>query len=242
MAWTLPAGVHAVCSTRMGGVSQPPFASLNLGDHVGDDALAVATNRAIYQTQLGEATAVFLKQVHGNCVLRLDATTSHGVEADACLTQVPNLACTVMVADCLPVLMTDTQGRVVAAAHAGWRGLATGVIEETVQAVCAAAQVLPNQLQVWLGPCIGPSAFEVGDEVRNAFSAPHFFRPHLIHANKWLADLPGLARWRLNALGVTALAGNDSTKTWCTVSQPAALFSYRRDGSTGRFAVSIWRD
>ena len=241
MAWTLPPGVHAVCSTRFGGVSLAPFHGLNLGEHVQDDPQAVAANRAIFQAQLGGAKPIFLTQVHGTRVLTLDATSSDGLEADACITQTPDLACTIMVADCLPLLFTDDSGQVVAAAHAGWRGLAQGVIEETVHAVCTAAHVKPTSVQAWLGPCIGPGAFEVGHDVRDALMAPEYFKPHPVHAQKWLADLAGMARSRLAAMGVRSMAGNDSTTAWCTVSQPSRLFSYRRDGSTGRFAASIWR-
>jgi YfiH family protein len=249
--WTLPAGVHAVCTTRTGGASQAPFDGFNLGDHVHDDPRAVAANRALLQAQLAGARPVFLTQVHGVEVAVLSATTPDGTEADACSTSDAQVACTIMVADCLPLLFTDDAGRVVAAAHAGWRGLAGGVIDSTVRAVCAQAHVQPSQVRVWLGPCIGPDAFEVGEDVRQAFgaadtgggaSAPaRYFKPHLTQAHKWFADLAGLARWRLQALGVTSVAGNDSTSAWCTVSQPSRFFSYRRDGVTGRFAVSIWR-
>lgn len=241
MTWPLPSGVHAICSTRAGGVSQAPFDSLNLGAHVHDKPQAVAANRAIFQAQLGGAHPIFLTQVHGTRVVTLDATSPDGLEADACLTQTPNMACTVMVADCLPLLFTDDNGQVVAAAHAGWRGLAQGVIEETVQALCAVAQVQPSQVLAWLGPCIGPEAFEVGEDVREALMAPDYIKPHPAHAHKWLADLAGIARARLRAMGVGAVSGNDSTRAWCTVSQPSSLFSFRRDGSTGRFAASIWR-
>jgi YfiH family protein len=251
MDWNLPAGVHAVCTTRVGGVSKAPFEGLNLGDHVRDDPQAVDLNRDLLQTQLGGARPVFLSQVHGVDVAHLKATTPDGTAADACITRDVKVACTIMVADCLPLLFTDDAGQVVAAAHAGWRGLAGGVIERTVQAVCAQAGVPPEQVRVWLGPCIGPDAFEVGEDVRVAFTsgaAPEsstvqrYFKPHPAHAGKWLADLAGLARQRLKAMGVTSMAGNDSKPEWCTVSQSSKLFSYRRDGVTGRFAVCIWRD
>ncbi len=250
MHWALPAGVQALCTTRVGGASRPPFGGFNLGDHVQDEPKAVAANRALLRTQLLGARPVFLTQVHGVQVVVLNATTPDGTVADACLTQDAQVACTILVADCLPLLFTDDAGRVVAAAHAGWRGLAAGVVEQTVQAVCAQAQVKASQVRVWLGPCIGPEAFEVGEDVREAFTTPgaaaslnasHYFKPHATHAHKWLADLAGLARLRLQAAGVTSIAGNDSTLAWCTVSQPSQLFSYRRDGVTGRFAVCIWR-
>lgn len=250
MDWPLPVGVHAVCSTRVGGVSKAPFDGLNLGDHVRDDSQAVSQNRALLQAQLGGARPVFLTQVHGVDVAQVNAATPDGTTADACITQEPQVACTIMVADCLPLMFTDDVGRVVAAAHAGWRGLAAGVLERTVHGVCEQAGVAPAQVRVWLGPCIGPDAFEVGDDVRQAFTAldapqadkaAGYFKPHPSHPNKWLADLAGLARLRLAALGVTSVAGNDSSPEWCTVSQRSRLFSYRRDGVTGRFAVCIWR-
>ena len=251
MDWALPAGVQALCTTRVGGVSQAPFDGFNLGDHVQDDVHAVAQNRALLQAQLGGARPVFLSQVHGVEVAQLNAVTPDGTEADACLTQESRVACTIMVADCLPLLFTDDAGQVVAAAHAGWRGLASGVIEQAVNGVCAQAGVFAAQVRVWLGPCIGSDAFEVEDDVRVAFTsgdavdptqARGFFKPHPSHAGKWLADLAGLARLRLQALGVTSIAGNDSTPEWCTVAQRSRLFSYRRDGVTGRFAVCIWRN
>ncbi len=250
MHWALPEGVSALCTTRVGGVSQAPFAALNLGDHVGDDPQAVATNRALLQAELGGARPLFLTQTHGVAVTALNITSPDGIAADACISTTPRVACTIMVADCLPLLFTDDAGTVVAAAHAGWRGLAGGVVENTMHAVCGAACVSPARVRVWLGPCIGPEAFEVGDDVRevfistspsNASLAMRYFKPHPIHHNKWLADLAGLAHLRLQALGVTSLSGNDSRPAWCTVSQSSRLFSYRRDGVTGRFAVCIWR-
>ncbi len=251
MRWTLPAGVHAVCTTRAGGYSAAPYASFNLGDHVSDAPNAVAANRALLQAQLGGARPVFLSQVHGVEVARLDAHSTDGIAADACITQDSQVACTIMVADCLPLLFTDDSGTVVAAAHAGWRGLAAGVIEQTLHAVCHQVHVPAAQVRVWLGPCIGPEAFEVGPEVRAAFTAldatashgaAQCFQPHPVHDHKWLADLAGLARLRLMALGVNSVEGNDSSPTWCTVTDRSRLFSYRRDGVTGRFAVCIWRD
>ncbi len=249
MNWALPSGVQAVCTTRVGGVSQAPFDGFNLGDHVQDDPYAVAQNRALLQAQLGGARPVFLSQVHGAQVAQLSSVTPHGTKADACLTQELCVACTIMVADCLPLLFTDDAGQVVAAAHAGWRGLAAGVIEQTVHAMCDKAGVDPQQVRAWLGPCIGSDAFEVGEDVRVAFMAnahaaevSQYFKPHPTHSDKWLADLAGLARWRLQALGVRSMAGNDSTAEWCTVAQRSRLFSFRRDGVTGRFAVCIWRN
>jgi YfiH family protein len=245
-AW-LPAGVHALCTTRAGGVSPAPFESLNLGDHVQDASVHVAQNRRRLQARLDGAVPIFLQQVHGTQVVALHADTPQGTVADACVTTDAEVACTIMVADCLPLLFTDEGGRVVAAAHAGWRGLAAGVIEQTVRAMYeASGKVQPHALRVWLGPCIGADVFEVGPEVREAFiaqqpQAASYFKSHPLHPHKWLADLAGLARSRLRALGVQTVSGNDSTQDWCTVSQEAQFFSYRRDGQTGRFAVCIWR-
>ena len=243
--WQLPLGVHAACTTRMGGVSLPPFDGFNLGDHVKDDPLAVAANRAELAKQLG-AHPVFLQQVHGVDVVEIHADTPDGTVADACWSRDAGVACTIMVADCLPLLFTHRQGSVVAAAHAGWRGLLGGVIERTVSAMSEHRGIQANDLLVWLGPCIGPAAFEVGDDVRLAFeqrdaSAQTYFSPHPKHAHKWLADLAGMARGRLRALGVHDIQGNDSTSSWCTVTQSSRFFSYRRDGVTGRFAACIWR-
>ena len=253
--WPAPARVRAICSTRAGGVSQGPFASLNLGDHVSDDAVAVAANRAIFARQLpsgvGTAHPVFLQQVHGTELRWLDAQTPDGVTADACATRDAAVACVIMVADCLPVLFTHVDGSAVAAAHAGWRGLAgsvagQGVLESTVQELRRESD---SEILAWLGPCIGPEAFEVGAEVREAFcandpAAAEHFQP--LSEGKYLADLPALARQRLRKAGVQKIYGNDSSKSWCTVSNPSRFFSYRRDqrslGGSGRFAVAAWLD
>ena len=234
--WPAPPQVGALCSTRDGGVSRAPYDSLNLGDHVGDDEAAVRDNRERFRAALG-ARPVFLKQVHGTQVAHLTRDTPDGIEADACVAQLPGVACTIMVADCLPVLLTDAQGRAVGAAHAGWRGLAGGVIEQAVAAMPAGEKL------AWLGPCVGPDAFEVGAEVKAAFeaqdaSAAVHFRPH--GEGKFLADLPALARARLQALGITRVFGNDGSREWCTVSMPSRFFSHRRDRVSGRFAASIW--
>ncbi len=240
--WPAPAGVRAVCTTRAGGTSQGAFGGLNLGGHVGDDPACIAANRAQLQAAVG-VRPVFLQQVHGTDLLPIDATTPDGAVADACTTIDAGIACTIMVADCLPVLFTDREGRRVAAAHAGWRGLAAGVLERTVAAFG------DTRPMAWLGPCIGPNAFEVGDEVRAAFvaqaaGAAACFRPGPA-PGKWWADLPGLARQRLHAAGLEAVYGNDGGDAWCTVRNPLRFFSYRRDGisgPTGRFAAAVWRD
>lgn len=247
--WPAPPHVHAVFTTRSGGVSAPPFDSFNLGDHVGDDPLAVATNRAALSKATG-AHPVFLKQVHGTAVADLDHAPPDGTEADACITSRRQVAATIMVADCLPVLLTDVQGHAVAAAHAGWRGLAgqggDGVLETTVAALRRRVG-LGSELLAWLGPCIGPTAFEVGAEVREAFCASDAGAAGCLRPGapgKFWADLPGLARRRLAAQGITQVHGNDGSLPWCTVSQPSVFFSHRRDagrlGSTGRLAACIW--
>ena len=243
--WAAPASVRAVCTTRHGGVSAPPFDTLNLGDHVRDDPAAVATNRQRLGEALAPARPVFLQQVHGTQVLVLDATTPDGALADACVTSARGVACTIMVADCLPVLFARRDGLAVGAAHAGWRGLAAGVLEATARSL--QAQGGAGEWLAWLGPCIGPTAFEVGPEVVQAMEAADpgasaCFRPHT--EGKWLADLPALARRRLLAAGAASVQGNDGTPQWCTVTQASRFFSHRRDaarlGSTGRLAACVW--
>lgn len=249
-AGDLPPGVGAWMSTRAGGHSAAPWDSLNLGDHVGDTPAHVQANRQSLARSLG-AKPVFLAQVHGTEVLELSADTPDGLQADGCFTFASGVACTIMVADCLPVLLWDTQGRWVAAAHAGWRGLAgrqgLGVLESLWTALQARGAVA-QQTGVWLGPCIGPQAFEVGPEVMQAFGVdvPQVsaaFRPG--QGDRYWADLPALARLRLQALGLTNIKGNDTTAPWCTVSSPGVFFSHRRDavrlGSSGRMAACIWR-
>ncbi|WP_066259829.1 peptidoglycan editing factor PgeF [Hydrogenophaga flava] len=249
--WPLPAGIHALFTTRDGGVSVSPFDSFNLGDHVRDDPLAVTTNRQRLQEATG-ARPVFLSQVHGVEVATLDGATPDGTEADACLTGHPGVACTVMVADCLPVLWCLPDGSAVAASHAGWRGLAGqdghGILETTMQALQVLSATAAAPL-VWLGPCIGPRAFEVGAEVREAFVSVDADATRCFEAlpaeGKYLANLPALARLRLGAMGVTKVFGNDGSDAWCTVTQSSRFFSHRRDaarlGSTGRMAACIWK-
>lgn len=255
----LPQGVRAVFTAREGGVSQAPFDSFNLGDHVRDDVAAVAENRARFQSALG-AKPVFLKQVHGIEVVQLSPHTPDGTEADACVSDQAGLVCTVMVADCLPVLLAHASGRVVAAAHAGWRGLAGGVLERCFDRYAdAVLKALPTtkraeiaaQTWAWLGPCIGPTAFEVGGEVREVFVAQQAgaeacFKAVETGEGKCMADLASLARLRLRALGLEQATGNDGSTPWCTVTQSSTFFSHRRDairlGSTGRMAAGIWID
>lgn len=231
--WPAPARVGAVQTTRRGGASHGPYASLNLGDHVGDDPAAVAANRAHLGAIL-PAAPVWLTQVHGVAVADADRAAP-GIEADAAVSRRPGTVCAVMTADCLPVLLCDRGGKVVAAAHAGWRGLCAGVIEATV----AAMGVPAGDVLAWLGPAIGPQAFEVGDEVRAAFvahdaAATAAFAAH--GPDKWLADIWLLARQRLAALGVGSVSGGGQ----CTVADRDRFFSYRRDRITGRMATCIW--
>ena len=246
--WPAPANVRAVCTTRHGGVSQGRYDSLNLGDHVGDEPAHVARNRALLREAVG-AQPVFLQQVHGTGVVALDAAQDvvrDGTAADACTATTIGLACTIMVADCLPVLFTDAAGQRVAAAHAGWRGLAGGVLEQTLKAFGDAGA---GRVIAWVGPCIGPKAFEVGAEVKAAFEAhapeaASCFRSmpgSAPAAGKWLADLPALARQRLRAAGVSSIHGNDGSDGWCTVGNPSRFFSHRRDGVSGRFAALVWK-
>jgi len=238
--WPAPQGVGAICTTRAGGVSEGRYASLNLGDHVGDEPAAVAENRARLQRGLQGARPVFLNQVHGNGVVALDATSPHGSSADACFATQPLVACTIMVADCLPVLFCNAAGTRVAAAHAGWRGLAAGVLERAAGAFDASDDVM-----AWLGPCIGPTAFEVGSEVKAAFEAHSPVAGECFSRGategKWFADLSALARQRLRAAGIRSFHGNDGTPLWCTVTQDSRFFSHRRDGVSGRFGACVWR-
>jgi len=246
----LPAGLGAWMSTREGGHSSAPWDSFNLGDHVGDAPRDVQANRQLLADTLG-VRPVFLQQVHGTGVIEIGPHTPDGAVADACFTFEAGVACTIMVADCLPVLLWDAGGGWVAAAHAGWRGLAgeagTGVLESLWSAL-AARGARADRTCVWLGPCIGPEAFEVGPEVMQAFvqaqaPAQAAFRPG--QAGRLLADLPALARQRLQRLGLGQVWGNDGSPAWCTASGPARFFSHRRDalrlGSSGRMAACIWR-
>lgn len=231
--WPAPAHVRALVTTRNGGISNGPYSSLNLGDHVGDTPQAVARNRAILREHL-PSDPLWLNQVHTTGVV--ETATACGVpEADASVARQENQVCAVLTADCLPVLLCDRGGTVVAAAHAGWRGLAAGVIEQTV----ASMGVAPHELLAWFGPAIGPDAFEVGEEVRTAFVSLHpaaaqAFRPS--QTGKWLADLYRLARLRLAECGVNQVYGGD----FCTFRDSQRFYSYRRDRTTGRMASLIW--
>ena len=262
--WPAIPGVQALFTTRQGGMSAPPWDTMNLGDHVGDAPQAVAANRRLLGRVIQDAAdrlvqPVFMQQVHGCGVQVLEVGVPQAQAFDACVTDQVGMVCTIMVADCLPVLMAHRSGRVVAAAHAGWRGLAGqdghGVLEALWLAYARqlgmpADAALAAQTQVWLGPCIGPQAFEVGEDVRAAFTgrdagADPCFQARAGAPGKWMADLSGLARRRLAQLGLTQLYGNDGTAAWCTFSDASRFFSHRRDagvlGSTGRMAACIWK-
>ena len=263
--WPAPANVKALQTTRLGGVSSAPYDSLNLGMHVGDDPVRVNRNRqSLAPLMPGEP--VWLEQVHGVAVANADMAGCR-IQADACIARQRGSVCVVMTADCLPVLLCDMRGSVVGAVHAGWKGLAAGVIEAAVQAM----DVAPQNLMAWLGPAISQDAFEVGEEVRAAFVSAH---PQAASAfvsgqsGKWMADLYALARIRLNALGITQIYGGGDCDTllrssglreqspaappapdgstapcrggYCTYRERDTFFSYRRDGTTGRMGTFIW--
>ena len=231
--WPAPANVRTCITTRRGGCSQGPWKGFNLGTHVGDEPTHVAANRAELQRMLG-CTPTWLNQTHSTDVCKADP--ERVVDADASWTNERGIACTIMTADCLPVLLCNKDGTRVAAAHAGWRGLLDGVLEQTVLSMGSPGYAL----MAWLGPAIGAQQFEVGAEVRDAFmtadaqAAACFTASH--REGHYLADIYHLARQRLAKAGVTAVYGGGL----CTVSEPARYFSYRRDGQTGRFASLIW--
>lgn len=235
--WPAPERVRAVSTTRLGGVSAPPYDSLNLAEHVGDDPLRVAKNRQWLAVKAGyPSSPAWLTQVHGNNVVAAE-TVREPVAADAAWTRQPGQPCVVMTADCLPVLLCDRAGTVVGVAHAGWRGLANGVIAATV----ARMNTPSSDLLVWLGPAIGPTAFEVGAEVRSTFleldaDNVDCFQPS--PAGRWLADIYQLAGRQLQCLSISAIYGGD----YCTFNDSEHFFSYRRNNQTGRMATLIWLD
>jgi YfiH family protein len=236
--WRVPAGVRALVTTRAGGVSEGPYASLNLGFGSGDDAAAVAENRRRLRELLPQEPR-WLKQVHGANVVDAEAVHDRP-EADAALARMAGTVCAVLVADCFPVLFCEKRNTTVAAAHAGWRGLASGVIDNTVAAMRESG-VEPGDIIAYIGPGIGPDAFEVGNDVRDAYvgsdaAAASAFEPR--GNGKWLADLPALVRRALARCGVSNVHGG----TLCTHSDPKRFFSYRRDKVTGRMAAVIWRE
>ena len=235
--WPQPASVRSCVTTRHGGVSLPPYDSLNLGLHVGDDPKSVLANRQrLIEFAELPAAPHWLEQVHGTQVIRLTQNTSQETTlvADAVYTQEPGVVCCVMTADCLPVLFTTKSGDEVAAAHAGWRGLCAGILENTLAEFAAE----PTDIMAWLGPAIGPQQFEVGGEVRDAFMAidPLAAQAFVPKGQKFLADIYQLARLRLRASGVTDIYGGE----FCTVSDSTKFYSYRREVTTGRLASLIW--
>ncbi|MFZ7230099.1 peptidoglycan editing factor PgeF [Avibacterium avium] len=235
--WTAPANIHAFTTLRQGGVSQAPYDSFNLGDHVGDDKNSVKTNRTLLVERFHlPQFPLFLNQTHSTRVICLPYG-GNNLDADAVYTNQPNQVCLVMTADCLPVLFTTQQGNEVAAAHAGWRGLCNGILEQTVQQF----QAQPQEIIAWLGPAIGPTSFQVGKDVRQQFiaqdhNAAQAFVPDPSEQGKYLADIYHLARLRLSRLGITQITGGEH----CTYLEKSAFFSYRREAQTGRMASVIW--
>lgn len=238
-------------------MSVPPYANFNLGDHVGDRPEHVQHNRRYLEFAIG-ASVAFLQQVHGTHIVELSSSSAQSAQADGSCTRVPGVACTVMVADCLPILLCAVQAKralQVAAVHAGWRGLAgvgaggLGIVESVYQHFKPLTRTSQAdeamEIIAWLGPCIGPQAFEVGDEVRAAFVAVQPAAAacfSAVPAGKWLADLPQLARLRLQGIGVKRIFGNDGSPFWCTVGNSLRFFSHRRDRVSGRQAACIWLD
>lgn len=242
--WPAHSSVHTLISTRSGGVSNAPFDSLNLGDHVGDSIENVQTNRAIFVSTL-PAEPLWLKQTHSTKVSTPHSRQSirdEVITADASVTNQPGEVLVVMTADCLPVLLTNSSGTVVGVAHAGWRGICSGVLENTVAELLNISGDVASNVMAWLGPAIGPDKFEVGHDVVSAFEDAGMSLPENAFQSipnkkgKYLADIYLLARARLEACGVKAIFGGE----FCTVKDAARFFSYRRDGETGRFASAIW--
>ncbi|OIQ24426.1 peptidoglycan editing factor PgeF [uncultured Vibrio sp.] len=234
--WKVPSCVKAVASTRLGGFSLPPYEGLNLGTHVGDETTTVMKNREQFiQDCSMPASPIWLNQTHSTHVVDVSQPTLEILNADGVSTRAPNVVCSAMTADCLPVLLTNSQGSQVAAVHAGWRGLSGGILENAV-----AQFEEPSEVIAWLGPAIGSNAFEVGEDVLKAFisvddNAHKAFIPHTA-PNKWLANMDMLATQRLNRVGVKSVYSSNL----CTYEREDQFYSYRRDGVTGRQAVFIW--
>ena len=238
--WPAPVNIKALITTRKGGFSKPPFASFNLADHFNDDVEQVLKNRQRLNQSL-PSSPVWLSQTHTNKVVELttqgkvsEAHSSqpyNGESFDGSFTTQPNVVCTVMTADCLPILLTDTKGSFVAAVHAGWRGLADGIIENCLQNL----NVENGDALAWLGPAIGPECFEVGDDMKNQFAGDEqdAFK---VHGDKWLCDIYALATKKLNTYGIRKIYGGDH----CTFKEDELFYSYRRDGICGRMASCIW--
>jgi YfiH family protein len=244
-SWIVSQRIQAFCTTRQGGISKSPFNSLNLGLNAGDNLADVLQNRSIVRSEL-PAEPLWLKQIHGVTVstpASRNALGNEPFEADAAVTNITNEVLAILVADCMPVLFASKGGDVIGAAHAGWRGLSGGILENTIDAMIALSPSLTSSdISAWLGPAIGSSVFEVGEDVLQAFTQQgksnlsKAFIPVIGTPGKFLADLYLLARDRLRALGIEQITGSE----FCTVSDPERFFSYRRDKSTGRFASFIW--
>ena len=243
--WLVRPQIKAFCTTRVGGVSKHPFDGLNLGLNAGDDPADVLQNRSLLRSIL-PADPCWLKQTHGSSVstpVTRNAFMEGPFEADASVTNIPNEVLAILTADCMPVLCASKSGDVIGAAHAGWRGLSAGVLENTIREMCALSKdLIPQDIMVWMGPAIGPTAFEVGDDVLQAFSGQsqvilsQAFRPIHGSPGKYWANLYLLAQDRLQTLGIKHIYGGE----FCTVGDPANFYSYRRDKKTGRFASLIW--
>jgi len=235
--WPAPKNIKAFTTTREGGVSKLPFSSNNLGDHVGDSPNNVKTNRDLLAKQL-PSPPIWLNQTHSTNVYRIEnSSIDHTIiNTDASFTQLEKTVCCVMTADCLPIVITNKQGNAIAATHAGWRGLADGIIEKTVEQF----QDKPEDLLVWFGPAIGPKAFEVGRDVYDQFVNQDacFADAFTNFGDKYLANIYQLATIRLNNIGITSIYGGQ----YCSYSQESLFYSYRRDGQTGRMATVIWME
>ncbi|MDF2867795.1 MAG: multi-copper polyphenol oxidoreductase, laccase [Gammaproteobacteria bacterium] len=234
--WPAPANILAYTTTRLGGNSQPPYDSFNLAEHVGDESATVQLNRQQLNRELAlPSEPIWLNQIHSNICMEIDKQSVSNSAADATYTKQPGIICAVLTADCLPILVCNKAGNEVAAIHAGWRGLAAGIVQNTVNYFASPA----NELLAWLGPAIGPEVFEVGDEVRTQFmslnpEAAMAFKPSI--PGRWIANLYQLAAMILTKAGIAAVYGEPR----CTYSNPELFFSYRRESITGRMASLIW--
>lgn len=236
--WLAPASVHAFSTTRLGGNSNAIYQGLNLGLHVQDSPEIVLQNRALLSKALSLPLQHWLNQTHSTTLVKIKNDKLPLLDADASWTSDKKQVCIVMTADCLPILLTDTQGSFVAAIHAGWRGLCDGIIEKSILSICSDLNIKSDQLVVWLGPCISKKAFVVGDEVRQLFIAenPLSEKAFTVYQDRYLADLHCLARLRLAPFNVSQI----SASKHCTFNEPERFYSYRRDGVTGRMATLIW--
>lgn len=236
--WPAPTWIRAFTTLRTGGHSEPPFASFNLGTTAGDNPQHVALNRLLLNHQYGlPRDAIWLQQTHSAEVIQLEKNTQGSLTGDGVWSIQPGVPCLILTADCLPILLCDSKGSVVAAIHCGWRGILRGIIENAVSLLRTQTQA---EILAWLGPAIGPNCFEVGSEVRDQFMTLETrlvsaFKPG-VKPGKWMADIYELARLKLRAVGVNAIWGGD----FCTYTDQERFFSYRRDGKTGRMASLIW--